>query len=62
MRKDHLFEVWYSQGNGLHRGPSFKLRHDAVVYVEQHRGEATFAVREPDGKWTTFGERAPASL
>jgi len=57
---DQLYEVWFSQGDGLRRGPRFRLLHDAEIYVAQHRREATFAVKGPDGHWTTFARgRSP---
>ncbi len=64
MTKQHaLYEVWFSTGNGLHLGPRFRLGNDAERYVQQHLGEASFAVRAPDGHWTILAanrtERQP---
>jgi hypothetical protein len=54
MERNHLYEVWFSRGAGLRRGPKFRARHDAERYVAEHWGEATFAVKAPDGHWETF--------
>ena len=57
MQKHRLFEVWFSRGSGLRRGPAFRLWQDAEHYVHEHANEATFAVRAPDGHWETFSRR-----
>lgn len=51
MRSETLFEVWFSRGDGLRRGPRFRKRADAERYVLSREGEASFAVRAPDGHW-----------
>ena len=49
-----MYEVWSSCGDGCQRGPRFRLLDDAVRYVTQHNGEASFAIRCPDGHWYEF--------
>ncbi|MCX5744800.1 MAG: hypothetical protein NT062_20120 [Proteobacteria bacterium] len=53
----HLYEVWFSQGTGLHVGPKFKLLEDALRYVAAHHDEASFAIRAPDRTWELIERR-----
>jgi len=46
-----LYEIWMSRGHGLYPGPKFRYLDDARRYVEDHRGEASLAVKGPDGEW-----------
>lgn len=46
-----LYEVWFSTGSGIHSGPKFRLERDALRYIEEHAGLASFAIRSPDGHW-----------
>jgi hypothetical protein len=49
--RNRLFEVWLSHGEGIHVGPKFRLLADARRYIASHLDEASYAVRNPDGKW-----------
>ncbi|MCA9678288.1 MAG: hypothetical protein H6709_09370 [Kofleriaceae bacterium] len=60
-RQPALYEVWFSVGEGFHRGPAFRLLADAERYVVQHLGEASFALRRPDGHWEIVARNAYAS-
>jgi len=55
-----LSEVWYSSGAGLKTGPRFRLLVDARRYVESRRGETSFAIRTPEGRWHLFRKESPA--
>lgn len=46
-----LYEVWFSTGEGTHKGPRFKRIEDARRYVFSHLQEASFAIRNPAGEW-----------
>ena len=48
---NHLYEVWCSRRKGITVGPKFRLLEDARRYVIGHRHEASFAIRNPDGRW-----------
>lgn len=50
-----LYEVWYSRGDGLLRGPKFKHLADAAQYVREQVGKGSYAVRAPNGRWLTAG-------
>lgn len=50
-KRNALYEVWFSRGDGLQKGPRFRQRIDAERYVFAHEGEASFALRAPDGHW-----------
>jgi len=49
-----LYEVWMSSGEGMYPGPKFRLLDDARRYVQEHRREASVAVRAPDGHWAVI--------
>jgi hypothetical protein len=51
MSKTPMYEVWFSKGEGTEAGPRFHRLEDALRYVEEHAGEATFAIRGPVGFW-----------
>jgi len=57
MRVLPLYEIWMSEGRGMKLGPRFRLLHDAERYIEEHRGEASLAVKSPDGKWEMIASR-----
>lgn len=44
-QSDEMYEVWWSMGNGTHSGPRFSNLNDAIRYVSEHWGEATFAIK-----------------
>jgi len=46
-----MYEVWASTGHGTHVEARFRLLADAVRHVRDHAGEASFAIRQPDGTW-----------
>jgi succinate dehydrogenase/fumarate reductase flavoprotein subunit len=51
MRATPIFEIWWSQGGGVRRGPGFRWIEDAIRYVQEHRDEATHAIRLRGGPW-----------
>jgi len=46
-----LYEVWFSRGTGTISGPKFRSLEDARRYALGHRNEASYAIRNPEGKW-----------
>jgi hypothetical protein len=56
-KRRELFEVWISRNDGLYPGPKFRLAHDAEEFIAEHAGEASFAVRAPDGHWKVIAAR-----
>jgi hypothetical protein len=52
-----LYEVWFSRGSGFQVGPKFRLFEDARRYVEDHVRDASYAVRNPDGRWEMIVRR-----
>ena len=55
INSDKLYQVWWSRGHGTHRGPRFRLLQDALRYLVDHSGDASYALRCPDGHWYEFG-------
>jgi hypothetical protein len=53
-----LYEVWCSSGKGTELGPRFRMLGDARRYVDEHRDQASYAIRGPDGKWEFVLHRA----
>lgn len=51
MAKPWLFEIWMSSGSGMRPGPKFSKLTDALHHVERHIGEASFAIKLPNGTW-----------
>jgi len=54
MRYLSMYEVWWSKGTGTHTGPKFQKLEDALRYIHDHSGEASFAIRNPEGAWCKF--------
>ena len=52
-----MYEVWISKGNGMTLGPRFRLLEDAQRFVDEHLGEASFAVKAPDHSWRVIAPR-----
>jgi len=46
-----VFQVYLTQGQGALKGPIFKTLQEALTHVEQHKGEASFGIKLPDGNW-----------
>ena len=46
-----LYEIWWSRGHGTHTGPRFRTLEDALKYVHDNRGRASFSIRKPDDVW-----------
>jgi len=45
------YQVWANQGQAgfcVKRRPTLRL---ALAYTEKHKGEASFAIKKPDGTW-----------
>jgi hypothetical protein len=57
MHREALYEVWFSRGDGLRRGPRFRQRADAERYMYTRQDEASFALRGPDGRWELVTSR-----
>jgi hypothetical protein len=49
-----LYEVWFSRGEGFTCSAKFRQLEDARRHVEEHAGEASFAIRDPEGRWETY--------
>ena len=49
MSTNNQYEVWWSKGQGSQRGPTFAHLEQALKYVSDHAGEASYAIRQPDG-------------
>ena len=49
--RQRMYQIWFSTGRGLQAGPRFRVLRDAVRHAEQHRCEASFAIRTPLGDW-----------
>ncbi len=56
-----MYEVWWSRGDGTHAGPRFRVLEDAVRYVEEHAGEASFAIKGPVGYWYRWADGSVAN-
>lgn len=50
-RSSSGYEIWWTTGGGTQRGPRFRLLQDALHWIEQRSGIASFAIRTPDGSW-----------
>jgi len=51
MKNDLTYEVWWSMGTGTHTGPRFRNLRDAIRYVSDHWGEASFAIKTGEDRW-----------
>ena len=50
------FEIHASQGQGGSCiGPAFTTLKEALGYVKEHEGEASFGIKYPDGHWHNWG-------
>lgn len=57
IRKVIVFEIWITQGQGgvmVARKKSLRL---ALRYVEHRKGEGSFGIKYPNGKWHQWSER-----
>lgn len=45
------YEVWATQGQGNIKVARFNTLDEALGYVRQHYGEASFGIKQPDGTW-----------
>ncbi len=55
-----LYEIYWSRGHGTHCGPRFRTLEDALKYVHDHQGRASFSIRKPDDVW--YRSREPLAL
>jgi hypothetical protein len=46
-----MYEVWATQGQGGCKVQEKVTLQEALDYVEEHIGEASFAIKKPDGEW-----------
>ena len=51
MSTSKQYEVWWSKGQGSQCGPRFTSLEQALKYVAEHAGQASFAIRQPDDTW-----------
>jgi hypothetical protein len=56
-----LYEVWFSRGEGFQCSAKFRLLDDARRHVAAHVGEASYAIRDPQGRWETFKRVLPVA-
>lgn len=54
QQEKYLYIVYASKGDGLERGPGFRHYADALRYIGAHWGEASFAVRSPEGRFVSW--------
>jgi hypothetical protein len=54
--RHHVYEIWATQGQGGDKIAEFKSLADALAYVEQHEGEASYAIKYPNGQWHRWVE------
>ena len=52
-----MYEVWWTVGDGMHRGPRFRYRSDAERYIDERLYHASFAIRDPEGEWCAWKPR-----
>ncbi len=57
-----MYEIWWSRGQGSHTGPRFKKLEDALHYVHEHRGRASFAIKHPGGWYRYDRAECPGEL
>jgi hypothetical protein len=50
-KKGLIYEVWITQGQGGGKVAEFPTRKQALAYIKEHKGEGSFAVKLPSGKW-----------
>jgi len=46
-----MYQLWRSRGEGMERGPKFRILADALRYIDSHIHEASYAIRASDGSW-----------
>lgn len=46
-----MFQLFFSEAEGLHPGPKFRLLEDAVNHAHAHCAGRSFAIRTPEGRW-----------
>jgi len=44
-----MYELWVSQGQGGSKECVFDSLEEALKFVEDHAGQASFAIKYPDG-------------
>jgi hypothetical protein len=49
-----LYEVHGTQGQGSMLFETFNNLKDALKYVKDHKGEASFGIKYPSGRWCKF--------
>lgn len=50
------YEIHASQGQGGScTGPAFTTLKEALDYVKEHEGEASFGIKYPNGRWHNWG-------
>ncbi len=51
-----MIEVWGTQGQGGVKIAEFVSFKEAYTYVEEHKGEMSFAIKFPSGAWYEWGD------
>lgn len=46
-----MYELWATQGQGGSKELEFKTLEEALKFVEDHFGQASFGIKYPDGTW-----------
>jgi len=46
-----IFEIWASQGQSGIKIEEVSSLEIALKYIEDHEGEASFAIKLPNGEW-----------
>ncbi len=46
-----VYEVWATQGQGGIKESEHPTLEEALAYVTKHKGEASFAIKYPNGSW-----------
>lgn len=44
-------ELWASQGQSGSKTLEFNSLQDALKFIEEHLGEASYAIKYPNGEW-----------
>jgi hypothetical protein len=46
-----MYEIWATQGQGGIKIHETETLEEALKYILSHKGEASFAIKLPDGRW-----------
>ena len=59
MDSKGTYDLFVTQGQGSGPNPdlTFDTLEEALQHVEEHKGEASFGIRYPDGSWHKWEEK-----